>query len=128
MAPKKRDGTRQAWREEDMQQAIENIRRKTMGWRLASKTFNVPFTTLRRRVKEGKGSKKETLGGKRPVFDANLEQLLVEKVKDMESRFFGLTANELRKLVYQIAETNNLKHNFNHEKKKGRLQVVKRFS
>ena len=43
---------RQAWNEENMREAISNVKEKRMGWRLAAKTFNVPATTLRRRFKK----------------------------------------------------------------------------
>ncbi|CAH1969809.1 unnamed protein product [Acanthoscelides obtectus] len=33
----------------------------------------------------------------------------------MESRLFGLTRIELRRLAYQLAERNNIQHNFHHE-------------
>ncbi|KAH1002154.1 hypothetical protein HUJ04_008269 [Dendroctonus ponderosae] len=35
----------------------------------------------------------------------------------MEIRFFGITCKDLRQLVFEIAETRHLKHNFNVEKK-----------
>lgn len=52
----KRTSNQQEWSSENMKQAIEAIINKEMGWLKASKTFGVPATTLRRRVKIATGS------------------------------------------------------------------------
>lgn len=59
---------RQQWRECDMQQALHNVEHKSMGFKLAAKTFNVPRTTLRRRFNKHQGSAKGDLGGRRTTF------------------------------------------------------------
>ncbi|XP_072376105.1 hemicentin-1-like [Diabrotica undecimpunctata] len=46
----KRKSNRNSWSEEDMQRALEAVRNSGMGWLKASKTFHVPFSTLRRRA------------------------------------------------------------------------------
>lgn len=38
--------TRHTWSEENMREALEKIQQKKMGWKLASKTYNVPATPL----------------------------------------------------------------------------------
>lgn len=40
------------------------------------------------------------------------EAVLVDYIKSMESRLFGLTTEDLRRLAYQLAEKNHIKHNF----------------
>ncbi|KAJ3656223.1 hypothetical protein Zmor_015317 [Zophobas morio] len=45
-----------------MAEALRNVREKKMGWQLASKIFNVPATTLRRRFKNNCNSTKGDLG------------------------------------------------------------------
>lgn len=116
----KRKGNRLQWEEENMQAAIEAIQSKKMGWYLASKTFSVPFGTLRRRClglnKISKGSTKSYMGGKRTTFEPELERDLVDHIKNMETRLYGLTTKDVRKLAYDLAVQNNLKHNFNDEK------------
>lgn len=99
---------RQAWREQDMIEALKNVEEKKMGWHLASKTFNVPATTLRRRFKNGYKGKKGDLGGKRPVFCEEIENQFAQHLRDMESRFFGLTLKDLKKLVFEFATKNNI--------------------
>lgn len=117
----KRKSSRQDWSEEDMKAAIRAIEAKEMGWLRASKTFNVPFGTLRRRANNVKGNKFSTgfkkgyMGGKRTTFSVEQEQELVQHVKNLENRFFGMTTLELRKLAYQWAEKNKIPHTFNKE-------------
>lgn len=86
-----------------MQEAIEAVRTKRMGWLLASKTFDVPFTTLRRHAKSGGRITKGYLGGHKVTFNAKLEKEIVEHLKTLETRFFGMTKTDVRKLAYQVA-------------------------
>lgn len=121
MTDKKQTCNRQSWSEEDMSQAMQAVRSKEMGWLLAAKTFNVPKSTLRRRVNDKNkvlhGSKKGFLGGSVSVFSEEVESELVNHIKSLESRFFGLTCTDVRKIAFQLAEKLKLKHNFNREKK-----------
>lgn len=107
---------RQEWREEDMASAISAVESGQMGWMLASNTFKVPKTTLRRRVTKNKGNKKGYLGGFKVTFSPDLEAELASHVLELETRFFGMTRNELRKLVFELAQKHNLPHRFNKEK------------
>ena len=50
------------------------------------------------------------------TLSPEMEAELVKYVLEMESKFFGLTPQDLRSLAYQLAERNNLKHRFNKEK------------
>lgn len=42
--------------------------------------------------------------------EAEFEMLIL----DYESRLFGLTVPDIRRLVYDFCERNNIKHNFSH--------------
>lgn len=69
--------------------------------------FNVPSTTLQRRVLKYQGNPDKTcyikgLGHNKQVFNADQEGELVISIKSMESRLFGLTSLELRYLAYQV--------------------------
>lgn len=85
----KRTSVRQSWSEGDMQQAIEAINNKAMGWLKASKTFNVPKATLRRRVN---GTNKvfknqmKGLGSIQPSLPPDAENELVNHILELESR------------------------------------------
>lgn len=107
---------RQEWREEDMALALKNVREKNMGWLLASKTFKVPPSTLRRRFKNNCNSTKGDLGGVRPVFCREIEEEFVRHIREMETRFFGLTLKDLQKLIFEFANKNDIKNPFNKEK------------
>lgn len=135
---------RQSWSADSMKEAIEEVLAGRMGYLRASKLFNVPQTTLENRVKKAKGglsaeeaSKKgilsfiglafvyfiqillctDVLGSYKPVFTEEQENELVEHILQMEGRLFGLTLTDLRTLAFELAERNNIKHNFNSEKR-----------
>lgn len=112
-----RKSDRQSWGEDAMAEAITEVKNKRMGWQLAAKTFGVPATTLRRRVAKDKGPMKGYLGGKLPTFNSELESQIVERIRDLEIRFFGLTTTDVRVLAFQLANRNGIKHNFSQEKK-----------
>lgn len=110
---------RQSWSEVSMANAIKAVEEKTMGWLKAAKTFGVPQATLRRRVEGGKnkifkGSKKG-LGRFQPTFDADTEKEVLDHIKLLESRGFGLTPSDVRKVAFQLAKKNGLEHRFNCE-------------
>lgn len=111
---------RQSWDEEAMQRAIDAINNEEMGWLRASKTFNVPQATLRRRARNKnkviQGVRKG-LGRFHSTFEKELEEEIMCHVKLLESRLFGMTCEDLMKLGYQVAEQNGLPHRFNRDKK-----------
>lgn len=135
---------RQSWSADSMKEAIEEVLAGRMGYLRASKLFNVPQTTLENRVKKAKvglssedASKKGilsliglafgyfiqilisigALGSRKPVFTEEQENELIEHILQMEGRLFGLTLTDLRTLAFELAERNNIKHNFNSEKR-----------
>lgn len=116
----KRKSNRQSWSEESMSNALEALRNGACGYLKAAKQFGVPKSTLERRFKEknkyATGHSK-LLGSRRQTFPHELEQQLVEYVKNMESMLFGLSTRSIRSLAYQLAIKNNLQHYFNSEKK-----------
>lgn len=114
MAPYIRKTARQSWDENRMREAIDAVQSGKMGWLLSSKTYGVPFTTLRRRAQTGNVSK-GYLGGHKTTFDANLEKELVKHLQDLEIRFFGMTSVDVRKLAYQIAVKKKIPHRFSNE-------------
>lgn len=82
--------------------------------RSAAKEFNVPRNTLRRHVvAHNKGHDVVKKLGKCTVLNDNQETELVELVLSMESRLYGLTLTDLRRLVYQYCTRNNISHPFN---------------
>lgn len=126
----KRKSTRQCWEEADMQRAIEAINNQEMGWLKASRTFNVPQATLRRRAgnrnKIITGSAKG-LGRFQTSLSKEAEEQLVEYMLDLESRLFGLTTTETKKLAYDLAERMGFPHSFNKQKKTAGWDWLKGF-
>lgn len=106
--------SRHEWDEENMREAMINIQQKKMGWKLASKTFNVPASTLRRRVGKNMSHEKGNLGGCQPTFSNEIESEIVAHITNMETRFLGLTTTDVRSLAYQVAVQNNIQHKFSH--------------
>ena len=57
---------------------------------------------------------------------AQMEEQLVGHVLRLEEMMFGVSALEVRKLAYQLAEANSMAHSFNEEKKNSWQKVVLR--
>ncbi|KAJ4429765.1 hypothetical protein ANN_21969, partial [Periplaneta americana] len=111
MSPKRR----KLWKEEDMKAAIISVRNKVMGLQRASNTFNVPKSTLKDTV----NSKEEDVDklvstklGRKPVLPFELEDSLVSYCLEMEKRFYGLSAKDVKTKAFQLASLNGLKHPF----------------
>src|SRR6218665_3513712 len=121
----KRKTDRQSWSEINMKHAIEALRNKKMGLKKACKEFNVPRTTLQRRYKstvESTAAAAKKLGSRRNVFDMEMENELVQHVKDMENMLFGFTPKRLQKLAYELAKANNIHQRFNSEKEEAGME------
>ena len=51
--------------------------------------------------------------GQIPVFSPAMELELAAHIKRTESRLFGLTLSQLKRVEYDYAEANGIQHNFN---------------
>ena len=91
-------------------QAIRNGASK----RNVSKHFGIPRSTLIKKLKTGENS--IVLGRFRRVFDDTFETELMQYCIEMQSRCYGLSMVELRRLAYQLAKRNQLKQPFSEEK------------
>ncbi|XP_071123913.1 jerky protein homolog-like [Mytilus edulis] len=80
----------------------------------ASKLYNIPRTTLLRRLKTMDLDSPAT---KATVLAIKDEEALVGHILRMEERGFGLTITDVRKLAYEIAVRSGRKHCFNNDKK-----------
>lgn len=111
----KRKGERQSWDSGNMQKAIEAVK-DGMAFLTAATTYNVPRNTLKRRVlnqnMRATGNKKE-FGGFKSVFTREQEQEIYNHLLMLETRFFGMTIKDLQSSAFELAEKNNLPHNFN---------------
>lgn len=125
-----RKSIRQSWDEGSMQRAIDAVNNNEMGWLRAAHEFGVPQATLRRRARNKnkfiQGTSKG-LGRFKCTFNTDLERELVDHLKTLESRLFGLNTTEVRKLAYQLAEKNSMEHRFNHDTKMAGWDWLKGF-
>lgn len=135
-----RKSDRGNWSPESMKGAIDSVIRGEMGYKKAARIFNVPQTTLERRVKIAKEQPLDRgvltvsasgniyqnqpnpilvqpLGPIQTVFTTEEEYLLVDYILKMEERLFGLTSYDLRLLAYQWAEKLGKHHTFNKDHK-----------
>ena len=111
-----RKTARANWDLKQMELAAESVRNGELSLRQASAAFGVPKSTLERH-KNKKLLSPGCLGRFRPVFDTHFETELADYCKEMQNRLFGLTISDLRKMAYQLAEKNNVEHNFDAERK-----------
>lgn len=86
-------------------------------------------TTLKRKLEKYKSTQKKVTHkklGKYEVFTKTQEAELSSHVKQVESSLYGLTTKDLQMLAYDLAELNNIKHNFGTTKKiPGRIWLQK---
>ena len=109
---------RQKWSSEAMHQAVLAVFNREMGYKKAAQQFKVPQTTLEcyvaKKRQEGDSFKIDKTAGKYCcVFTQEQELQLVQYLTDMESRLFGLTMTDFRKLAYQLAVQNKCNNRFN---------------
>lgn len=86
-----------------------------MGLLKAAKHFEVPKTTLRRLALEIRLSPKEVVGkklGRKPTLPDGVEKELVDYLLLMESKFYGFTTMDVRRMAYQLAARNGIEHHF----------------
>ena len=116
-----RKSTRQSWKQDDMQHAIEEVTGGGMGVVRAAIIFGVPKSTLHRRIT---GTNKlvhgtcKGMGHMKTVLPPAIEDDLVRHIHLTESMLFGLSVDDIRCLAYQLAEANGINHPFNTVTKK----------
>lgn len=98
----------------DLQNALFAIRNDGRKIREAGRAFNIPESTLRKKMSE-KEPKPPRLGCK-PVFSEEIESELREYVLTLAKLFYGLTPRCLRRLAFRYAEQYNIVHKFDKEK------------
>ncbi|XP_030757332.1 uncharacterized protein LOC115883165 [Sitophilus oryzae] len=109
---------RQEWCTESMNAAVDVVVSGQMGYRRAAEQHGVPQTTLERYVAKKRKDQQnfvvdKSVGKFRSVFSQEQEIELVDYLKSMESRLFGLTMMDFRRLAFQLAIRNQCQHKFN---------------
>lgn len=85
-----------------------------MSVKSAAIMYHIPRITLARWI--ACPLKKRGLGSRKAVFTVDQETELVQHLLDLESRFYGVTLQDMQKLAYELAVKNNLPHPFNHKR------------
>ncbi|XP_045456068.1 uncharacterized protein LOC123665882 [Melitaea cinxia] len=120
MAPTQSKEPRKTWDKEQMIKAIKMVREKKMGTLKAAKFFKIPEqtdtrTTLQRLSLKTELSPEEaatTTLGRKTTLGTQLENVLVEYILTLESKFHGLTRTDLHRMAYMLAVRNNLQNPF----------------
>ncbi|CAH1988327.1 unnamed protein product [Acanthoscelides obtectus] len=113
----KRKGSvcRGKWSEQDLQQAIEAVQEGRVGVREAVRSFGVPNTTLRRRLRSG-NHRKLPLGPVSTLGQEN-EIKLVNHIKKLQKFGFSPSRTTVRSMAFELAQKLNLPHKFNIERR-----------
>ena len=118
----KRKTGRASWDEEMMKLAILSVQKNELSIRKAAQAFEVPKDALHRRLKKQIKSVSEesqhekALGAFKTVLSRQEEDELVDYIKCMDSKFYGLTINDLRCIVFDFVSKKKIKNPFNSEK------------
>ena len=80
---------RGTWTLENLKNAIIAVKTKEMGVNKAARTFNIPETTLKRRLKRNDTQKKKRLGPD-SCLGYEVEQKLVNHIKKLQKSGFSL--------------------------------------
>ena len=103
------------WTEHEMNCALQDVIENGKPQREAARRYGIPFSTLRDRLKSGDCSKVSL--GRKPTFSKEQEEDIAKHVLLLAKTFYGISSVELRRLVYEYAEANNIQHNFNKSSK-----------
>lgn len=107
-------GLKVKWNQDDLSKAFKLVKDGT-AIREAARTCGVPFSTLQERLKH-KNCELPSLG-RNPVFMKEQEAEMADQIKFLGKIFYGCTSIQIRKMAYEYAVKNNVKHNFNEDLK-----------
>lgn len=105
-----RTTTKAAWTEDQLKAAIESVRNGEK-IRTVGRKYGIHEATLRKRLKVGLTGGPNM--GRKAVFNKTQESEISVHLILLAKLFYGVTLTELRRMAYEYAERNNIKHNFN---------------
>ena len=103
------------WSETSLVTAINEIKSGTT-LKIASEIYNIPRSTLQRRMKSENLS--ACRRGRKPSFNPDLESEIASHAVALSNKFHGLSVGQISQAVYKCAEKWKLKHNFNKKDRK----------
>lgn len=113
-----RTSDRCSYSNDSLLSALDAIR-NGMSKKKASQIYGIPRSTL---IKQFKlifmnSQNQPKLGRFRPVFNEEFECELIAHVVELQNRFYGIGTQELRRVAYELAEKNGIRHPFSKDKK-----------
>lgn len=93
--------------------------------REVSRTFNIPESTIRDRLKNSNLSSPKL--GRKSTFSFEVEQEFAKHIIKLAKYFYGITPIELRRLAYDYAISNNIENRFSKETKLAGYDWLKLF-
>lgn len=93
-----------------------------MGVTVAARTFQIPKSTLLRRLRTNNAAKEDRLGPP-SLLGGDAERKLVGHIKKLQKTGFAPTRDEVRMIAFNLAERLGIKHNF--DKDEGKIKVSK---
>ncbi|KAG5890783.1 hypothetical protein JTB14_007177 [Gonioctena quinquepunctata] len=109
----------QKWNTENMTTALEEVTKNGMPYNTASRIFRGPLMYLKRRIKNKNIVATDSIkhsDSMTTTFTADQENELINHVQDFETRMYGLTTTDLRRLAFQLVERNNIPHEISRSK------------
>lgn len=103
----------------DLLDAARKVRNENLTIYKASKLANVPYNSLKRFLRDNEDLAHYEMRklGRPFALPAELEQMVLKYVIDMQELGFGLTVMQVRKLAYDLAESVKRQHMLNAEKR-----------
>lgn len=105
-----RTSDRGKWTEQQLNDAINAVISNSMGINEASRNYNIPSRTLRRRIKNG--VTKKVGMGRAPILGYENERKLAAHLKKLQHRGFAATRQDVRTLACSFADSLNIDHKF----------------
>ena len=117
------------WQDISLKNAVRAVSMYNWSTKKAAETHGIPRSTLQRYLKQCNtdGSVEKQTMGRRCTMSVEQENELSKLLQEMESRLYGLSPVEVRKIVYQFCVLNKLAHNFDDEKKSAGRKWLRNF-
>ncbi|KAJ4436168.1 hypothetical protein ANN_18798, partial [Periplaneta americana] len=106
---KRKNDARGRWTEDDLKRAIDAVRENKMGVNEASRNFDIPSRTLRRRMTSS--NYKKSLGPSACLGD-EAENKLLTHIQKMQEVGFAPTRNDVKIMAFKMAQKLGIKHRF----------------
>lgn len=108
----KRKSAHNSWTMEQLNEATASVRQGQMTLGEAAGKYAIPKTTIHRHLRATLKRTDMAGPGRCPVLSPEFEGQLTVHIKEMQRLLFGLTSKDVRRIAFQLAERNRIKHPF----------------